>query len=77
MVGTVAVYGRVLPGGVGAEQTVSPELPELPTPDAASTDPAPKLVCSLLRMCRVPANDVANAQKSDVGRLLLGPAVAS
>ena len=65
------------PAGALEKAPQSPELPELPTPDAASTDPAPKLVCSLLRMCRVPANDVANAQKSDVGRLLLGPAVAS
>ena len=42
-----------------------------------STEPAPGVTCSLLGMCRVPASSLADAEQSDVGKLLLGPVVTS
>jgi virulence factor Mce-like protein len=45
-----------------------------------STEKQPKaapVFCSLLGLCRTPAASVAKAEKLDVGRLLVGPAVAS
>ena len=59
-----------------------PKLPDLlgglnPQSQNSSTGDQPKVVCSLLRVCRTPAGSVGTAQQSDVGRLLVGPAVTS
>ena len=53
-----------------------PEEPQNQSSESTS-EPAPAVTCSLLGMCRVPASSFADAQQSDVGRLLLGPAVTS
>ena len=71
------------PPGTNAEGQQLPDLvpglvPEAPQgQNSESTEPAPAVTCSLLGMCRVPASSLADAQQSDVGRLLLGPAVTS
>ncbi len=50
--------------------------------DAESSDApsgeeqAPQVVCKITGMCRTPAASLARAQESDVGRILVGPAVA-
>ena len=56
-----------------------PKLPDLlgglnPQRQGAGSSGQPSVTCSLLSLCRTP---VGMAQKSDVGRLLVGPAVAS
>jgi virulence factor Mce-like protein len=71
----------------GAQTQDAPKLPELPKlPDllgglnpqsqgsGSGSTGQPSVTCSLLSLCRTP---VGSAQKSDVGRLLIGPAVAS
>jgi virulence factor Mce-like protein len=81
--------GPELPFAAPAEpdaEAQGQQLPELVpglVPDgqqsqgSGSTEPAPAVTCSLLGMCRVPANSLGNAQQSDVGQLLLGPVVTS
>ena len=70
----------------GQGQAEAPKLPKLPDllgglnpqgQDSSSTGGQPTVVCSLLRMCRTPASSVVTAQQSDIGRLLVGPAVTS
>ena len=72
--------------GTNAEGQKLPDLPDLlsgldpeepQSQGPGSTEPAPAVTCSLLGMCRVPASSLTGAQQSDVGRLLLGPAVTS
>ena len=70
--------------GTNAEGQQLPDLlgglvPEVPQSQGSGSthEPAPAVTCSLLGMCRVPASSLAAAQQSDVGRLLLGPAVTS
>jgi len=69
--------------GTEAEGQKLPELLDGLIPEgrqsqsSESTEPAPAVTCSLLGLCRVPASSLAEAQQSDVGRLLLGPAVTS
>jgi phospholipid/cholesterol/gamma-HCH transport system substrate-binding protein len=66
----------------GAQTQDAPKLPELPDllgglnpqGQGSGSTGQPSVTCSLLSLCRTP---VGNAQKSDVGRLLVGPAVAS
>ena len=66
----------------GAETQKAPNLPKLPDllgglnpqRQGAGQSGQPSVTCSLLSLCRTP---VGSAQKSDVGRLLIGPAVAS
>lgn len=71
------------PPGTNAEGQQLPDLvpglvPEAPQSEGSgSTEQAPAVTCSLLGMCRVPASSLADAQQSDVGRLLLGPVVTS
>ena len=50
--------------------------PEPSSSGATSEEQAPPVVCKLTGMCRTPAASYAKAQKTDVGRLLVGPAVA-
>ncbi len=81
--------GPELPSGSAAGPSTNAEgqkLPELlnglvpegpQSQSSESTERAPAVTCSLLGLCRVPASSLADAQQSDVGRLLLGPAVAS
>ena len=53
-------------------------VPEGPrSQGSASTEQGPAVTCSLLGLCRVPASSFADAQQSDMGKLLLGPAVTS
>jgi virulence factor Mce-like protein len=68
----------------GAQTQEAPKLPKLPDllgglnpqrqGSGAGSTGQPSVTCSLLSLCRTP---VGMAQKSDVGRLLVGPAVAS
>jgi len=90
--GLLSIGGVTLPldalesSSTGAQNVPElPELPELPdllgglnpqSQDEASTG-EPSVTCSLLSLCRTPAGSVAQAQQSDVGRLLVGPAVTS
>jgi virulence factor Mce-like protein len=65
--------------GGGTQSQNTAKLPNLlgglaPKNQSGSTQP--KVICSLLRVCRTPAPSLT-AQNSDVGRLLVGPAVAS
>ena len=59
-----------------------PKLPDLlgglnPQNQQPGSTGEPSVTCSLLSLCRTPAGSLAHAQKSDVGRLLVGPAVTS
>ncbi|MGH3456726.1 MCE family protein [Aeromicrobium sp.] len=65
-----------LPGGLqGEEQGGSTPSPDSGSNDSES-DGAPPTICKLTGMCRTPAASFAKAQESDIGRLLVGPAVA-
>jgi phospholipid/cholesterol/gamma-HCH transport system substrate-binding protein len=67
----------------GAQTQQAPQLPKLPDllgglnpqnqGSGSESSGQPSVTCSLLSLCRTP---VGSAQKSDVGRLLIGPAVA-
>jgi virulence factor Mce-like protein len=74
--------GAAAEPGTTAEGQKLPDLlpglvPEGPQSSTPTGEPAPAVTCSLLGMCRVPASSLADAQQSDVGRLLIGPAVTS
>ena len=76
------------PGDAPPAEGATPQLPDLlpgllPKTDGASEPSsrnsatgAPPVVCKLLGMCRPPAESYSAAEKTDVGRLLVGPAVA-
>ncbi|MDQ3156712.1 MAG: MCE family protein [Actinomycetota bacterium] len=64
----------VLPGAKPTEGTTSQGTP--PTPTATPGLELPQF-CSLLGKCRVAPSSVAKAARSDVGRLLIQPVVAS
>jgi phospholipid/cholesterol/gamma-HCH transport system substrate-binding protein len=78
-------FGALENNKTAGEEQAAPEVPKLPNllgglnPQSqdSSTGDQPKVVCSLLRVCRTPAGSFGIAQQSDVGRLLVGPAVAS
>lgn len=86
LAGLLSIGGVTLPLNAlesnGSESQKVPELPKLPdllgglNPQTQG-EGEPAVTCSLLGMCRVPASSLADAQQSDVGRLLLGPAVTS
>jgi hypothetical protein len=65
------LVGGLLPGA----SSKSPS-PDSGSSGTASDEQAPPVVCKLTGMCRTPAASYAKAQKTDVGRLLVGPAVA-
>lgn len=90
--GLLSIAGVTLPldalennSAAAAEKQSAPEVRELPelmsglnpqSQGEGSTGES-SVTCSLLSLCRTPAGNVAAAQQSDVGRLLVGPAVAS
>ncbi|MGI9085658.1 MAG: MCE family protein [Aeromicrobium sp.] len=64
------LVGGLLGGGQ------SESTPDTGSGAAQSDEPAPPVICELTGMCRTPAASLAEAQKLDIGRLLVGPAVA-
>lgn len=85
LAGILSLGGVTLPfsalkaNGTGAESTS--KLPNLlsglnPNKNSGSTDDK-SVPCTLLSLCRVPVSNTAKAEQSDVGRLLVGPAVTS
>ena len=91
LAGLLSIGGLTLPlnalenNKTAGDLPSAPEVPKLPdllgglNPQGqnSTTGDQPKVVCSLLRVCRTPAGSFGTAQQSDVGRLLVGPAVAS
>ena len=87
LAGLLSIGGVTLPLSATAAQPETqgqaPSLPKLPdllgglNPQGQGSSGEPSVTCSLLSLCRVPASNVAQAQQSDVGRLLVGPAVTS
>ena len=88
LAGILSLGGVTLPfsalesNGTGAEKASKvPKLPNLlpglnPNKNGASSGDK-SVPCTLLSLCRVPVSNVARAEQSDVGRLLVGPAVTS
>jgi virulence factor Mce-like protein len=62
-----------------SQASTPPKLPDLlgGLNPQSQGEGEPSVTCSLLSLCRVPASSLAEAQQSDVGRLLVGPAVTS
>ncbi len=85
--GLLSIGGAPLPTSAAAAQPETanqgPSLPKLPdllpglNPQTQGSTGEPSVTCSLLGLCRPPAGSVAEAQQSDFGRLLVGPAVTS
>ena len=63
------LVGGLLGGGSSNDDAESSDAP-------SGEEQAPQVVCKITGMCRTPAASLARAQESDVGRILVGPAVA-
>jgi hypothetical protein len=63
------LVGGLLGGGNSSSPDESSDAP-------SGEEQAPQVVCKITGMCRTPAASLARAQESDVGRILVGPAVA-
>ena len=85
LAGILSIGGVTLPFSAATQSTATqqgqalPKLPDLlgglnPKPQSSG---GPQVVCTLLSLCRAPASSPAKAEQSDVGRLLVGPAMTS
>ena len=66
------LVGGLLGGGSSSSSSTDGESSD----DPSNQERAPQVVCKITGMCRTPAASLDRAQESDVGRILVGPAVA-
>ncbi len=66
------LVGGLLGGGSSSSSSPDDESSD----DPSNEEQAPQVVCKITGMCRTPAASLTRAQESDVGRILVGPAVA-